>query len=304
MAMRSPLSEILATISVIGVGGGGCNTVRRMMQEKSIPGVQYVMCDIVTQSLDKMPHGAKMVHIGRLTHGFGAGGDPEVGAEAVQSGRLSLQRAVANSDLVFIIIGLGGGTGTGAAPVVAEMMKRRGLVTVGIATLPFSWEGARRMETALAGIPKLKEKVDNLIVVQNDHVLKIVPRDASMVEAFKIVDTVVMQGIYSVAEVVNVPSEINVDLADVKAIMRLPGRALMAVGEGTGQNSAVQACQMAMGNPLVDLSIEGAKGILFSIKGGTGLTLGDVNAVGETISHKAHPQATIFFGMTTDQELQ
>jgi cell division protein FtsZ len=297
--------EIPATISVIGVGGGGCNTVSRMMREKSIPGVQYICCNTDIKSLGKAPEGAKLVYIGeRLTHGLGAGGDPEVGAQAAESGKLALQRAVAKSDLVFIATGLGGGTGTGAAPVVAEMVKHAGVLTVAIATTPFSWEGSRRMETAMAGMAKLKEKVDNLIVVHNDSLLKMVPKDVSMPEALKIVDTVVMQGIHSVAEVVNIPGDINVDLADVKAIMKLPGRALMAVGEGTGQYAAAQACQMAMGNPLINLSIEGAKGILFNVKGGAGLTLGDVNAVGEAISHKADPNAIIFFGMTSASELQ
>ncbi len=298
-------SDAPATITIIGVGGGGCNTVSRMIREKAIAGVQYICCNTDVKSLSKVPEGAMRIFIGeRLTHGLGAGGDPEVGAQAAETAKAALQRAVAHSDLVFIATGLGGGTGTGAAPVVAELVKHAGVLTVAIATTPFAWEGAKRMETAMVGMAKLKEKVDNLIIVHNDSLLKMVPKDVSIQEALKVVDTVVMQGINSVAELVNVPGDINVDLADVKTIFKFAGRALMAVGEGSGQYGAAQACQMAMGNPLVDLSIEGAKGILFNVKGGTGLTLGDVNSVGEALSRKVDPQATIFFGMSTDPELQ
>jgi len=302
---RLEFKEVPATISVIGVGGGGCNTVMRMMREKPIPGIQYICLNTDIKSLGKAPEGAKLIFIGeRLTHGLGAGGDPEVGAQAAETGKAALQKAVANSDLVFITTGLGGGTGTGAAPIVAEMVKRTGILTLAVATTPFSWEGARRMETAMAGMARLKEKVDNLILVHNDSLLKMCAKDVSIQEALKLVDSVVMQGIHSVAEVVNCPGEINVDLADVKTIMKMPGRALMAVGEGQGQYGAAQACQMAMSNPLVNLSIEGAKGVLFNVKGGAGLTLGDVNAVGEAISRKADPKAVIFFGMVNDTESQ
>jgi cell division protein FtsZ len=302
---RLEFREIPANISVIGVGGGGCNTVSRMMKDKHIPGVQYICVNTDIKSLGKAPEGAKLVYIGeRLTHGLGAGGDPQVGAEAAETGKLALQRAVSKSDLVFITIGLGGGTGTGAAPIVAETVKRTGATTIAIATTPFSWEGARRMQTAMAGLGRLREKVDNLIVVHNDRLLQLCPKEVSVQEALKVADQVVMQGIHSVAEVVNMPGEINVDLADVKAIMKLPGRALMAVGQGEGQYGAMQACQMAVTNPLVNLSIDGAKGVLFNVKGGADLTLGDVNAVGEAISKKVAPDAIIFFGMVNDPEGQ
>jgi len=302
---RLEFREIPASISVVGVGGGGCNTVSRMMKDKHIPGVQYICVNTDIKSLGRAPEGAKLVYIGeRLTHGLGAGGDPEVGAQAADTGRLALQRAVSKSDLVFITIGMGGGTGTGAAPVVAETIKRTGATTIAIATTPFSWEGARRMETAMNGLARLKDKVDNLIVVHNDRILKLCPKEVSVQEALKVADQVVMQGIHSVAEVVNMPGEINVDLADVKTIMKLPGRALMAVGQGQGQYGAAQACQMAVANPLVNLSIDGAKGILFNVKGGADLTLGDVNSVGEAIAKKVAPDAIIFFGMVNDPEGQ
>lgn len=300
---RLEFREIPASIAVIGVGGGGCNTVSRMMKDRHIPGVQYICVNTDIKSLGRAPEGAKLIYIGeRLTHGLGAGGDPEVGAEAAETGKLALQRSVSKSDLVFITIGMGGGTGTGAAPIVAETVKRTGATVIAIATTPFSWEGARRMQTAMAGLERLKEKVDNLIVVHNDRLLQLCPKEVSVQEALKVADQVVMQGIHSVAEVVNVPGEINVDLADVKAIMKLPGRALMAVGEGQGQYGAMQACQMAMNNPLVNLSVNGAKGVLFNVKGGADLTLGDVNAVGEAISKKVAPEAIIFFGMVNTPE--
>lgn len=256
------------------------------------------------KSLGKAPAGTKLVYIGeRLTHGLGAGGNTDVGSQAAENGREALKEAVKGSDLVFLTVGLGGGTGTGAAPVVAEAAREAGALVIGIATTPFSWEGGRRIQTAMSGIVQLRDKVDNLIVVHNDQLLNLCKKDTSIKEALKIADQVVMQGVHSVAEVVNVAGEVNVDLADVKAIMKLKGRALMAVGEGQGSAGALAAAQKAVANPLVNLSIDGAKGILFNIKGSSNLTLGDVNAVGEYISQKVDPQATIFFGMVNDEEM-
>ena len=302
---RLNFTEAPATISVIGVGGGGCNAVMRMIKDRTIPGVRYICVNTDVKSLGKAPDGVQLVYIGeRLTHGLGAGGNPEVGAQAADTGKEAIEKAIAGSDLVFLTVGMGGGTGTGAAPVVAEMVRRTGALTVAIATTPFSWEGARRMETAMSGLSHLREKVDNLVVVHNDRLLKIRKKDVSILEALKIADQVVMQGVHSVAEVVNMPGEINVDMADVKSIMKLPGTALMAVGEAEGPGAALQAAQIAVNNPLVNLSIDGAKGILFNVKGGSNLMLGEVNAVGEFIAHKVAPDAIIFFGMVNQTNTQ
>lgn len=293
--------EVPAIISVVGVGGGGCNAIIRMMQEKPIPGVHYTCVNTDIKSLSRAPDGAKKIYIGeRLTHGLGAGGDPGVGAQAMETGREALEKAVSKSDLIFMTVGMGGGTGTGAAPVVADVIKQTGAMTIAVATTPFHWEGAHRMETAMSGIARLKDQVDNLIVIHNDLLLNLCKKDVSMHEALKAADEVVTQGVHSVAEVVNVPGEINVDLADVKAILKLPGRALMAMGVGHGPGGILQAAQMAVANPLINLSIDGAQGILFNVKGGEGLTLRDVNAVGEFIARKVDPKATMFFGMVND----
>lgn len=297
--------EVPAVITVVGVGGGGCNAVIRMMEEKPVPGVHYVCANTDIKSLARAPENAKKIYIGeRLTHGLGAGGDPVVGAQAAETGREALEKAVGKSDLVFITVGMGGGTGTGAAPVIAEIIKQTGAMTIAIATTPFHWEGAARMETAMAGIAHLREKVDNVIVIHNDLLLNLCKQNVSMHEALKTADQVVTQGVHSVAQVVNVPGEINVDLADVKTIMKLPGRALMAIGDGKGPGGILQAAQTAVANPLINLSIEGAKGILFNVTGGSALTLRDVNSVGEFIAHKVDPKAVMFFGMVNDPDQQ
>ncbi|MEX2431608.1 MAG: cell division protein FtsZ [Dehalococcoidia bacterium] len=292
--------EAPASIVVIGVGGGGCNAVVRMVEERTVPGVRYICVNTDIKSLAQAK-GIPVLQIGSdLTHGMGAGGNPDVGHKAAENDQLQLKRALHNGDLVFVIAGMGGGTGTGAAPVVAEIAKRTGALVVGLVTTPFSWEGARRMELARAGIDRVKEKVDNLIVVHNDQLLKLMDSDVPIDEALRKADEAVMHGVLSVAELVNVPGQINVDLADVKAIMDLPGRALMALGESTGANSPLQAAQMAVNNPLMNVSVQGAKGVLFSVRGGKKMTLGEVNAAGEFIASIVDDKAAIFFGMVTD----
>ena len=297
--------DIPATISVIGVGGGGCNVIIRMAEGKPIPGIRYVCVNTDVKSLAKAPAGSKLVFIGeRLTRGMGAGGNVQVGAEAAITGVDAIKEAVQGSDLIFVTVGMGGGTGTGAGPIVAEAAKSTGAMVIGIATTPFSWEGSRRVETAFAGMAELKSKVDNLIVVHNDRILNLCPPNTAIKEALKVADQVVMQGILSIAELVNVPGDINVDLADVKTIMNQKGRALMAVGESRGAGAALVAAQTAVANPLVNLSIDGAKGLLFNLKGSSKLTLGDMNAVGEFMAGKVDQQATIFFGMVSDEDLE
>lgn len=295
--------EAPASIAVIGVGGGGCNVVMRIMRERTVPGVKYLCVNTDIKSLG-MVQNAKSVQIGeRLTRGLGAGGDPEVGNQAAETDRANLRAALGHPDLIFVTAGMGGGTGTGAAPVVADIAKKTGALVVGVVTTPFSWEGARRLETAMAGVARLREKVDNLIVVHNERLLELLSKDVSMEEALHRADEAVMYGVLSVAELVNVPGEINVDFADVKAIMTLPGRALMAMGEAPEPNGALECAKIAVNNPLLDLSIEGAHGILFCLNGGPKLTLGEVNDAGKFIASKVSPKATIFFGMVNNDQM-
>ncbi|MBM3946241.1 MAG: cell division protein FtsZ [SAR202 cluster bacterium] len=297
-------SDAPASIAVVGVGGGGVNAIRRMLAARKVPGVKYIVANTDVKSLASV-EGALNIHLGeRITHGLGAGGNPEVGATAADSGRAALKKALGKSDLVFLAAGMGGGTGTGAAPVVAEVAKQAGALVVGVVTTPFSFEGARRLDTAHAGMARLREHVDNLIVIHNDRLLQLFKKDVSMEEALKMADEAVMLGVLSVAELVNVPGEINVDLADVKAIMKQPGQALMAIGEGKGQGAVIEAARRAVSNPLLDVSIDGAKGVLFNVNGGPTMTLGEVNATGEFISSKVDHTAMIFFGMVNDKSME
>jgi cell division protein FtsZ len=297
-------SEAPAHIAVIGVGGGGCNAVTRMLQARIIPGVMYACANTDVKSLQSTRQAHKIQIGSSLTRGMGAGGKPEVGAQAADSSRKELADLLKGSDLIFVTAGMGGGTGTGAAPVVADIAKESGALVVGVVTTPFSFEGGRRLGTAMAGVERLRERVDNLIIIHNDRLLSLVEQDVSMEEALKRADEAVMMGVHSVAELVNLPGEINVDLADVKSIMGLKGQALMAIGEGQGPGGALDAGRKAVSNPLLDLSIDGAQGILFNVNGGTHLRLGEVNAVGEYIASKVDINAIIFFGMVNDPTLE
>jgi len=285
-----------AKIRVIGVGGGGCNSVRRMMEEEQVPGVAYVAVNTDVKSLESMAN-CDVVQIGEgVTHGFGAGGDPSVGARAAEESRYSLKRAISGAELIFITVGMGGGTGTGAAPAVARIARETKALTIAVVTTPFAFEGAKRLDQAMAGVARLRPEVDNLVIVHNDRLLRFVSEDASMEEAFKTADSVVTQGILSISKLVNMPGEINVDLADCKAVLHIPGAALMAMGEGQGPKCAVDAAEQAIANPLLDFSMQGAKGVLFNIEGGPDLKLGQVNEAGKLISSQADKSARIFFG--------
>lgn len=294
----------VANITVVGVGGGGCNTVTRLMQQNA-PGVNFVCINTDIKALQSVQKdGLIVLPIGEvLTQGFGAGGKPEVGEQAALAGKAALRQVLSGSDIVFIATGLGGGTGTGAAPVVADIAKKCGALVVGMVTLPFSWEGHKRLETAIGGLSRLRERVDNLILIHNDRLSNLVRGDVAMQEAFKIADSAVAEGILVVAEIVNVPGDINVDLADIRSIMALPGQALMAIGSGSGVNGAQQAAENAIKNPLLDISIAGAQGVLFTVKGGPKVTLGQVNAAGRLIAKTADPEAIIFFGMHIQQDM-
>ena len=293
-----------ARIKVIGVGGGGCNCVRRMLQH-DVPGVQYVMVNTDIKSLEPVAHVAEVVQIGqKSTRGWGAGGDARMGEKAAEESATQLRNSLKNAELVFITSGMSGGTGTGAAPYVAHLAKEMGALVVGVVTTPFSFEGRRRIGEAIAGVSRLRPYVDNLIVIHNDRLLQYVSHDAPMMDAFRTADEVVTQGILSVSELINVPGEINVDFADVRSIMGCPGGALMAIGTGTGKMGAVGAAKQAIANPLLNLSIKGAAGVLFSVKGGRELTLGSVNAAGELIGKSVKKDAAIFFGMSLDESLE
>ena len=293
-----------ARIKVLGVGGGGCNCVRRMLSLKRVPGVEFAVINTDIKSLESVSQGAEVIQIGeKVTHGWGAGGNMDLGARAAEESSTVLRRSLKDAELVFITAGMGGGTGTGAAPYVANMAKEMGAVVVGVVTTPFSFEGRRRLDRAIAGVARLRPYLDNLIVIHNDRLLEFVNHDAGMLEAFNTADEVVTQGIMSVSELINVPGEINVDFADVRSIMAHPGGALMAMGVGHGHMGALEAAKQAVANPLLDLSIKGAKGVLFSVKGGEELTLGGVNAAGELISKSVRKDADIYFGMSIDNTL-
>jgi len=300
---RLSVERAPARIKVVGVGGGGCNCVRRMLAH-NVPGVEFVVVNTDIKSLESVTHGATVLQIGEnLTHGWGAGGEREVGAKAAEESSTLIRKSLKNAELVFLTAGMGGGTGTGAAPYVAELAKSMGALVVGVVTTPFSFEGARRLNQAIAGVARLRRHVDNLIVIHNDRLLQFVDHEAGMNEAFQTADEVVSQGIVSVSELINVPGEINVDFADVQTIMANPGGALMAMGLGRGNMGALEAARQAVTNPLLNLSIKGAKGVLFSVKGGDELTLGGVNAAGELINKTVHKDASIFFGMSIDPAL-
>jgi len=293
-----------ARIKVVGIGGGGCNCVRRMMKSE-VPGTQFVMVNTDIKSLDPPVSGTEIVQIGpKVTQGWGAGGDAKIGEHAAEESEAEIRNALKNSELVFITSGMGGGTGTGAAPFVASIAKDMGALVVGVVTTPFSFEGSRRIGQAIAGVARLRPYLDNLIVIHNDRLLKYVNHDAEMIDAFRTADEVVTQGIMSVSELINVPGEINVDFADVRTIMSYPGGALMAIGHGRGKTGVVEAARLAMANPLLNMSIKGAQGVLFSVKGGSTLTLGGVNAAGELISKMVKRNASIFFGMSIDDSLE
>ena len=293
-----------ARIKVIGVGGGGCNCVKRMLRH-GVPGVTFAMVNTDIKALEMDDPTVDVIQIGeKETRGWGAGGDYKAGARAAEESSAQLRRALSNSELVFVTAGMGGGTGTGAAPYVAYLAKELGALVVGVITTPFTFEGRRRLGQAVAGVDRLRPYVDNLIMIHNDRLLTYVNHDAPMVEAFRTADEVVTQGIMSVSELINVPQEINVDFADVRSIMKNTGGALMAIGRGYGNTGPVEAARQAIANPLLNLSIEKAKGVLFMVKGGPeGLTLGGVNAAGQLIADTVRKDANIFFGMGVDESM-
>ncbi len=295
-------AENFANIKVIGLGGGGCNAVDRMIQEK-IRGVQFISVNTDAQALVRSEASIRIRIGDKITKGLGVGGDANLGRQAAEESREELLETIADGDMVFITAGMGGGTGSGAAPVVAEVAKEAGALTIGVVTKPFTFEGMKRRLVAEEGIVRLREKVDTLIVIPNDRLLNICERDCTVEEAFRTADDILRQGIQGISELITVPGQINLDFADVRAIMSEAGPALMAIGKGEGENRAVEAARAAISSPLLDISIEGAKGVLFNITGGSDLTLHEVNDAAQIIAKAADPDANIIFGTVIDRTL-
>lgn len=294
--------ENFAQIKVIGVGGGGSNAVNRMIVE-GLRGVDFIAVNTDAQAL-LLSDAPQRIRIGdKLTRGLGAGGNPEIGKKAAEESSDDLAETLRGADMVFVTCGMGGGTGTGAAPVIAEFAKSTGALTIGVVTRPFSFEGSRRQKLALDGIEALKEKVDTLIVIPNDRLLEIVDKKVTMTDAFRTADDVLRQGIQGISELITVPGLINLDFADVRTIMTGGGSSLMSVGISRSENRAIDAAEMAVSSSLLDVTIEGAKGILFNITSGPNLSLYEVNEAAEIVRKKAHPDANIIFGAVIDPNL-
>jgi len=297
-----PQMESFARIKVIGVGGGGSNAVNRMIEE-GLAGIEFIAVNTDAQAL-LLSDAPRRVRVGeKLTRGLGAGGNPEIGQKAAEESAEELYEVIKGSDMVFIAAGIGGGTGTGAAPVIAQIAKEVGALTIGVVTRPFTFEGAKRAQAAEAGIGKLKEHVDTLIVIPNDRLLQIADKRASLQQAFKLADDVLRQGIQGISELITVPGLINLDFADVRTIMSEGGAALMAVGSGAGEDRARHAAEQAISSSLLDITIDGARGILFNITGGSDLSLYEVNQAAAIIKETAHPDVNLIFGAVLDANM-
>ncbi|NHZ72313.1 MAG: cell division protein FtsZ [Aquificales bacterium] len=297
-----PETEGNALIRVIGVGGGGGNALNRMIEE-NIVGVDFIAINTDKQALDNNLAPRKLQLGDRATRGLGSGGDPEIGKKAAEESEEELHLALEGSDMVFITAGMGGGTGTGATPLVAQVARSEGALTIGVVTRPFTFEGAHRSRAAEAGIEELKEQVDTLIVIPNDKLLETADKRISLLDSFKLADDVLRQGIQGISELITVPGLINLDFADVKAIMSLGGAALMAVGSASGDDRALQAAEQAMSSPMLDVTIDGAKGILFNVTGGSDLSLFEINQAASIIRETAHPDVNLIFGAVIDETM-
>ncbi|WP_432409468.1 cell division protein FtsZ [Wukongibacter sp. M2B1] len=295
--------EQFAQIKVIGVGGGGNNAVNRMI-DSNLRGVQFIAVNTDRQALYTSKAEYKIQIGEKLTRGLGAGANPDVGKKAAEESRDDIYQALQGADMVFITAGMGGGTGTGAAPIVAEVAKDMGILTVGVVTKPFMFEGKRRMLHAEKGIEDLKSKVDTLVTIPNDRLLQIVEKKTSMMDAFKIADDVLKQGVQGISDLIAIPGLVNLDFADVKTIMFEQGLAHMGTGKANGENRAAEAAKIAIQSPLLETSINGAKGVLLNITGGSNLGLFEVNEAAEIVSQAADPDANIIFGAVIDEALK
>jgi cell division protein FtsZ len=303
MALVKPDSARIAKIKVIGVGGGGGNAVSSMVESESINGVEFISVNTDAQVLLASKAPTKLQIGEKLTKGLGVGGDPVIGKQAAEESVEKTKELLVDSDMVFITAGMGGGTGTGAAPTIAKLAKEAGALTVGVVTKPFSFEGTRRMVVAEEGIEKLREEVDTLIVIPNQRLMDVIDKKMTLVEAFKVADSVLGQAVGGIADIITTAGLINVDFADVKTIMKEAGTALLGIGTGVGENRAQMAARAAISSPLLDLSIDGARGVLFNIAGGSDLTMFEVDEAARVISAAADPDANIIFGAVIKEDL-
>src|SRR5579862_4083538 len=298
-----PQSTNFAKIRVMGIGGGGSNAIGSMIAAGNIHGVDFVSVNTDAQALLLNKADTKIQIGDNFTKGLGSGGDPEIGREAAEESREKIKHTLEGSDMVFLTCGMGGGTGTGATPIVAEVAKEVGALTVAVVTKPFMFEGTRRMVAAEEGIDNLKDKVDTLIVIPNQRILDVVDRKLSLLDAFKVADSVLTQGVQGISEIITMPGLINVDFADVRNIMINAGSALMGIGSGIGENRAQTAARSAIASPLLEVSMDGARGVLFNVVGGPDLTMSEVDEAAKIISAAADPDANIIFGATIDESM-
>ncbi len=297
-----PMFDGMAKIKVIGVGGAGNNAVNRMVQ-MGVNGVEFIAVNTDKQAL-ALSKAPTKIQIGeKITRCLGAGGDPLIGEKAAEESREEIANALKGSDMVFVTAGMGGGTGTGAAPVVAQIAKELGILTVGVVTKPFSFEGKKRMQSAERGVTSLKEKVDTLVAIPNDRLLQVSERKTSMIEAFTMSDEVLRQGVQGISDLIAVPGLINLDFADVKTIMFDTGMAHMGIGRASGENRAEEAAKQAINSPLLESSIEGARGVLLNITGGPDLGIFEVNTAAELVQKSIDPEANIIFGAVIDENM-
>ena len=300
--MEAKQTESFARIKVVGIGGGGCNAVNRMIAE-GLQGIEFISINTDAQALLKSQAQTR-VRIGdKSTRGLGAGGDPKIGQAAAEESAEELYEVLKGADMVFVTAGLGGGTGTGAAPVVAQIAKEIGALTIGVVTRPFSFEGAHRSRSAEQGAMRLKEHADTLIVIPNDRLLQIVTKNVGLNDAFRMADDVLRQGIQGISELITIPGLINLDFADVRAIMSEGGAALMAVGQASGEDRAKIAAEQAISSQLLDVTINGARGILFNVTGGSNLSLYEVNQAAAIIKETASPDVNLIFGAVVDENM-
>lgn len=295
--------DSLATIKVVGVGGGGNNAVNRMI-EHGLQGVEFIAVNTDAQALNLSKAEKKMQIGAKLTRGLGAGGNPENGKKAAEESREQIQEALAGADMVFVTAGMGGGTGTGAAPIIAQIARDLGALTVGVVTRPFSFEGMKRARQAAGGIAAMKEAVDTLIVIPNDRLLEIVDKKTPIIEAFREADNVLRQGVQGISDLIAVPGLINLDFADVKTIMSNKGSALMGIGVASGENRAVEAAKKAISSPLLETSIDGAKGVLMNITGGSDLSLFEVQEAADIVASASDEEVNMIFGSVINDDLK
>lgn len=293
-----------AKIKVVGIGGAGGNIVSRMMEKDRMRGVEYIAINTDAQDLDRVS-AHKKIYIGRaLTRGLGAGMNPEIGKQAAEENRSEIGELLEGSDVVFITAGMGGGTGTFGASVVADIVKEKGILTIAMVTRPFSFEGSQRMNIAQEGINHIKDKVDSLIIVPNDKIFSIIDKDTSLLKAFGFIDEILRQGVFAITDLVNTPGIINVDFSDIKAIMKDAGTTLIGIGFGTGPDRSTKAIEQAIHSPLLEVSVDGAKGVLFSIAGGKDMRMTEIDEVAKAVTSSLDPNARIIFGAYHDRSLK